>query len=110
MSGEPRELSIEEAKAKELLSRMARAVGLKLLEMPKDAWHQKHWCFSDGKTRFIGNFYSLQDMLKTVLELEEFIKYPWNIEGEPWEKTLYLNPFCELSVEELNVKLDLMGV
>lgn len=37
-----------ERRAKSLLSWMARAIGLKLVELPRDAWYQNRWCFSDG--------------------------------------------------------------
>lgn len=105
-----RELSIEEAEAEKLLSRMARAVGLKLVKWPRDAWHQDHWCFSNGKSRFTCNYFSLEDMLKAVLGLGEFSRHPGTWYAEPGEKTRYSNPFCGLSLEELKVKLDLMGV
>ena len=95
-------------KAKELLSRIAEAVGLRLVEMPEDAWYKKHWCFSNGKSRYTNNYFSLEEMLKIVLGLGEFSRHPWNIGGEPWEKTRYSNPFCGLSLEELEVKLDIL--
>ena len=33
---------IFEKRAKELLARMAKAVGLELVEWPRDAWYEKH--------------------------------------------------------------------
>lgn len=98
---------IGEAKAKKLLSRIARFVGLTLVEVPKDAWYEKHWCFSNGKSIYTNIYFSLEEMLKAMLGLEEFSRHPWNIGGEPWEKTRYSNPFYGMSLEELNIKLDL---
>lgn len=99
---------IPEKRAKELLARMAKAVGLKLVEWPRDARCEKHWCFSNGKSRFTCNYFSLEEMLKAVLGLGEFSRHPWNIGAEPWEKTRYSNPFCGLFLEELEVKLDIL--
>ena len=110
MSREPRELSIEEAEAEKLLSRMARAVGLELVEWPRDAWYENRWCFSNGKARFSNNYFSLEEMLRVMLGLGEFSRCPGTWDAKIGEKPRYSNPFCGLSLEELKVKLDLMGV
>lgn len=98
---------IREAEAKELLSRMARFVGLELVECPKDAWYEKHWCFSNGKSRFTCNYFLLKEMLRVVLGLGELSRCPGTWDAAPGEKTRYSNPFCGLSLEELKIKLDL---
>ena len=95
-------------KAKELLSRIAEAVGLRLVEMPEDAWYKKHWCFSNGKSRFSNNYFSLEEMLKVVLGVGEFSRCPGTWDAAPGEKTRYKNPFHGLSLEELEVKLDIL--
>ena len=104
----PKKMKISEKKAKELLSRMAKAVGLKLVEWPRDAWCQNSWCFSNGKSRFTCNYFSLEEMLRAVLGLGEFSRCPGTWDAAPGEKTRYSNPFCGLSSEELELKLDLM--
>ena len=99
---------IPKKKAKELLSRIAEAVGLRLVEMPEDARYKKHWCFSNGASRFTCNYFSLGEMLRVVLGLGEFSRCPGTWDALPGEKTRYLNPFCGLSLEELELKLDIL--
>lgn len=97
-----------EKKAKELLSRMARAVGLELVEYPRDARYEKCWCFSTGKARFSNNYFSLEEMLRVMLGLGEFSLCPGTWDAKVGEKTRYKNPFYRLSLEELEVKLDIL--
>ena len=100
---------MSEEKAKELLLRIAEAVGLQLVEVTEDVWFGKYWCFSDGKSRFTYNYFTLEEMLEAVLRLEEFSRCPRTWDAAPGEeKTRYSNPFCGLSLEELEVKLDLL--
>lgn len=99
---------ISEKKAKELLARMARAVGLKLVEWPRDAWCQNRWCFSNGKARFSNGYFSLGEMLRVMLGLGEFRLCPGTWDVKVGEKTRYENPFHGLSLEELEVKLDVL--
>ena len=100
---------IPEKRAKELLERMAKVVGLELVEWPRDAWHEKHWCFSNGKARFSSNYFSLGEMIRVMLGLGEFSRCPGTWDAKIGEKTRYSNPFCGLSLEELEVKLDILG-
>ena len=100
---------IPEKRAKELLARMAKAVGLELVEWPRDALYEKHWCFSTGKARFSNNYFSLREMLRVMLGLGEFSRCPGTWDAEVGEKTRYSNPFYGLSfLEELEVKLDVL--
>ena len=99
---------IGEAEAKELLSRMARFVGLELVEWPRSPWWEKHWCFSNGKSRFTCNYFLLKEMLRVMLGLGEFSRCPGTWDAKIGEKTRYPNPFCGLSLEELEVKLDIL--
>ena len=100
---------IHEKRAKELLARMAKAVGLELVEWPRDAWYEKHWCFSNGKALFSNNYFSLGEMLRVMLGLGEFSRCPGTWDAKIGEKTRYSNPFYGLSLEELEVKLDILG-
>ena len=100
---------IPEKRAKELLERMAKAVGLELVEWPRDAQHEKHWCFSNGKARFSNNYFLLGEMLRVMLGLGEFSRCPGIWDVKIGEKTQYSNPFYGLSLEELEVKLDILG-
>lgn len=108
MEKKKEEKEMTERKAKSLLSRMARAVGLKLVECPRDAWSQNHWCFSDGKARFTCNYYSLEKMLRVMLGLGEFSRCPGSWDAPPGEKTSYPNPFVNLDLDELELKLDVL--
>lgn len=105
---EDKAAKIPKKKAKELLARMAKAVGLELVEWPRDAWYEKHWCFSNGKSRFTCNYFSLEEMLRAVLGVGEFSRCPGTWDAAPGEKTRYSNPFRGLTLEELEVKLDIL--
>ena len=100
---------IPEKRAKELLARMAKAVGLELVEWPRDVWYEKHWCFSNEKARFSNNYFSLREMLRVMLGLGEFSRCPGTWDVKIGEKTQYSNSFYGLSLEELEVKLDILG-
>ena len=100
---------IPEKRAKELLARMAKAVGLELVEWPRDVWYEKHWCFSNGKARFSNNYFSLREMLRVMLGLGTFCRRPGTWDAKIGEKTWCSNPFCGFSLEELEVKLDILG-
>lgn len=102
------EKEMTERRAKSLLSRMARAVGLKLVEWPRDAWYQNRWCFSDGKARYTCNYYSLVTMLDIVLKLVAFNRCPGTWDSKAGEKTSYPNPFFNLDLDELELKLDVL--
>ena len=97
-----------ERRAKSLLSRMARAVGLKLVEWPRDPWSQNCWCFSNGKARYTCNYYSLVIMLDIVLKLGEFSRCPGTWDAKAGEKDSYPNPFFNLDLDELELKLDVL--
>lgn len=97
-----------ERRAKSLLSRMAKAVGLKLVEWPRDAWYQNRWCFSDGEARYTCNYYSLEQMLDIVLKLVAFSRCPGSWDSKAGEKTSYPNPFFNLDLDELELKLDVL--
>ena len=103
-----KEKKMTERKAKSLRSRMARAVGLKLVEKPRDAWSQNHWCFSNGEARYTCNYYSLVQMLDIVLGLGEFSRCPGTWDAKAGEKTSYPNPFFNLDLDELELKLDVL--
>ena len=99
---------IGEAEAKKLLSRIARFVGLKLVECPRDTWWQlRRWCFSNGKARFSVKYFSLEEMLRVMLGLGEFSMCSGTWDAKVGEKTRYANPFHGMSLEELKIKLDL---
>ena len=100
---------IPNKRAKELLARMAKAVGLELVEWPRDAWYEKHWYFSNGEARFSNNYFSLGEMLRVMIGLGEFSRCPGVYDVKIGEKTRYSNPFCGLSLEEIEVKLDILG-
>ena len=100
---------IPEKRAKKLLARMAKAVGLELVEWPRDALYEKHWCFSNGEARFSNSYFSLGEMLRVMLGLGEFSRCPGTWDAKIGEKTRYSNPFYGLSLEELEVKLDISG-
>ena len=101
---------ISEKRAKKLLTRMAKAVGLELIEWPRDAWYEKHWCFSNGKALFSNNYFSLGKMLRVMLGLGEFTRCPGTWDAKiGGEKTRYSNPFYGFSLEELEVELDILG-
>lgn len=89
---------------------MAKAVGLKLVEWPRDAWYQNRWCFSDGEARYTCNYYSLVQMLDIVLKLGEFSRCPGtgSSDSKAGEKTSYPNPFFNLDLDELELKLDVL--
>ena len=67
---------IGELEAKRLLSRIAKFIELEFVEMPKDAWYKRHWCFSKGFARFGIIYFSLDAMLKMVLKSKEFTVCP----------------------------------
>ena len=96
-------------RAKSLLSRMARAVGLKLVEWPRDPWSQNHWCFSNGNARYSCNYYSPVTMLEIVLKLGEFSRTPGTWDAKAGEKDSYPNPFFNLDFDELELKLDVFA-
>ena len=96
---------ISETEAEELLARMAKFIGLKLVKTPSDARMDRHFFFSAGKARYIQEFFSAKKMLRFVLLREEF----WIVPGT-WDFGVhfsYQNPFYGLSLEELKIKLDL---
>ena len=99
---------IEEAEAKKLLSRIAKFVGLELIESSRDArMDRQFFCFSNGKARFSDNYFSLRKMLWVMLRLREFSAYPGIWATKVGEKIQYINPFYGMSLEELKIKLDL---
>ena len=105
---EEEEKEMTERRAKSLLSRMARAIGLKLVELPRDAWYQNRWCFSDGEARYTCYYYSLVIMLDIVLKLGAFSRCPGPWDAKAGEKTSYPNPFFNLDLDELELKLDVL--
>lgn len=105
---EEKKKEMTERRAKSLLSRMARAIGLKLVELPRDAWYQNRWCFSDGEARYTCYYYSLVIMLDIVLKLVAFSRCPGTGDAKAGEKTTYPNPFFNLDLDELELKLDVL--
>ena len=97
-----------ERRAKSLLSRMAKFMGFELVETPRDAWMDRHFCFSVGKARFTNNYFSAEKMLHLVLLSKDFLLVPGTWEFGVSLEDRYRNPFCGLSLEELELKLDLM--
>ena len=98
-----------EEKAIELLARMAEIIGFKLEEMPRDAREDRRWCFSIGTARYTNWFFSAKKMLRLVLLNRYFSRVPgsgWNIESGA--KDSYRNPFFKLSLDELELKLDVL--
>ena len=97
---------IGELEAKRLLSRIAKFIGLEFVEMPKDAWYERHWCFSKGFARFSKICFSLDEMLETVLKSKEFTVCPGTWDARVQTKICYQNTFYGMSLEEALVKLD----
>lgn len=100
----------KEDEIKELLSRIARSIGLKLVETYRDAWMDRHWCFSNEKARFTACYFSLANMLQSILTNKSFRRVPGTGDGTVDLKDIYPNPFygCK-STEEVLVKCDLLG-
>lgn len=100
-------IRMTEEKAKELLSRIASFVGLKLVEKPRDAWMDRHFYFSNGNARYTNNYFSAEKMLHLVLLSKDFPLIPgtWEL-GVP-VKDSYRNPFYGMSLEEMQIRLDL---
>ena len=87
---------------------MAKFIGFELVETPRDVWMNRHFCFSVGNARFTNNYFSVERMLRLVLLSKHFLLVPgtWDfIEGL---KESYPNPFYRLSLEELELKLDIL--
>ena len=88
---------------------MAEVVGFKLEEMPRDAREDRRWCFSIGKARYTNWFFSAKKMLHLVLLDRCFHRVP----GSGWDfksgaRDSYPNPFFKLSLEALELKLDIL--
>ena len=103
------ELAMTEERAKELLSRIAESVGLRLEVVLSDSRQATRWCFSIGEARYTNWYYSAKKMLHLVLLDRCFYRVP----GSGWDfksgaKESYPNPFYRLSLDELELKLDLM--
>ena len=101
-------MKISEEKAIELLARMAKFIGFELVDSPRDAWMDRHFCFSNGKARYTNNYFSMEKMLRLVLLSKDFLLVPGTWEFGVSLKDRYRNPFCGLSLEELEVKLDIL--
>lgn len=100
---------ISEEKAIELLARMAKFMGFELVETPRTARVDRHFCFSIGNARFTNNYFSAEKMLHLVLLSKDFLLVPGTWEfGVPSLKDRYRNPFWKLSLEELELKLDVL--
>lgn len=94
-------MKISEEKAIELLARMAKFIGFKLVETSKNAWMDRHFCFSIGNARYTNNYFSAKKMLRLVLLSKDFLLVPGTWEfGVASLKESYRNPFCGLSLEE----------
>ena len=102
-------MKISEEKAIELLARMAKFIGFELVETSKNAWMDRHFCFSNGNARYTNNYFSAEKMLHLVLLSKDFLLVPgtWELRAVPL-KYRYRNPFYGLSVEELELKLDIL--
>ena len=102
-------MKISEKRAIELLARMAKFMGFELVEIPRDAWMNRHFCFSIGNARFTNNYFSAERMLRLVLLSKYFLLVPgtWDFTIEGLKES-YPNPFYGLSPEELEVKLDIL--
>ena len=108
-SEKPKKMKISEKRAIELLARMAKFMGFELVETPRDAWMNRHFCFSVGNARFTNNYFSAERMLRLVLLNKYFLVVPgtWDFTIEGLKES-YPNPFYRLSMEELEVKLDIL--
>jgi len=102
-------MKISEEKAIELLTRIAKFIGFELTEIPRNAWVDRHFCFSIGNARFTNNYFSAEKMLRLVLLSKDFLLVPgtWEFGAVPL-KDRYRNPFWKLTLEELEVKLDIL--
>ena len=100
---------ISEEKAIDLLARMAKFIGFKLVDSPRDAWMDRHFCFSIGNARYTNNYFSAKKMLCLALLSKDFLLVPgtWEFRVVPL-KDSYRNPFWKLSLEELEILLDVL--
>lgn len=99
---------ISEEKAIELLARMAEFIGFKLVETPRDAWMDRHFCFSIGTARYTNNYFSAKKMLHLTLLSKDFQLVPGTWTFGVSLKDSYPNPFWKLTLEELELKLDVL--
>lgn len=97
-----------EKRAIELLARMAKFIGFELVETSKNAWMDRHFCFSNGNARYTNNYFSAEKMLHLVLLSKDFLLVPGTWEFGVSLKDRYRNPFYGLSLEELELKLDIL--
>ena len=104
----PKEMKISEEKAIELLARMAKFMGFELVEIPRTARVDRHFCFSIGNARYTNNYFSAEKMLHLVLLSKDFLLVPGTWEFGVSLKDRYRNPFFKLSLEELELKLDVL--
>lgn len=97
-----------EKRAIELLARMAKFIGFELVETSKNAWMDRYFCFSNGNARYTNNYFSAEKMLHLVLLSKDFLLVPGTWEFGVSLKDRYRNPFYGLSLEELELKLDIL--